>query len=118
MGNMGLEPEITREFLNGEYREACGTIASLTAQLTEATEAAKGWMERALKAENDLTVTRRIASSEFSKHVTAVARLRAFRLRLRQVLEDNCDCQLAGDDCAACRVWEAMGMDHKGEVDR
>lgn len=32
MGNIGLEPEITREFLEKEYRSACETIARLTAE--------------------------------------------------------------------------------------
>ena len=35
MGNIGLEPEITREFLEKEYRDACKTIAELTEQLEE-----------------------------------------------------------------------------------
>lgn len=30
MGNIGLEPEISREFLDKEYRAACAKIAELT----------------------------------------------------------------------------------------
>ncbi|MFA5169917.1 MAG: hypothetical protein WC420_04270 [Candidatus Paceibacterota bacterium] len=36
MGNTGLEPEITREFLEKEYRDACKTIAELTEKLENA----------------------------------------------------------------------------------
>ena len=36
MGNIGLEPEITREFLEKEYRDACKIIAELTEKLEEA----------------------------------------------------------------------------------
>jgi hypothetical protein len=32
MGNIGLGPEITREFLEKQYRSACETIARLTAE--------------------------------------------------------------------------------------
>ena len=33
MGNIGLEPEISREFLDKEYRAACAKIAELTEEL-------------------------------------------------------------------------------------
>lgn len=35
MGNVGLEPEITREFLEKEYRDACKTIAEQREEITE-----------------------------------------------------------------------------------
>jgi hypothetical protein len=35
MGNVGLEPEITREFLEKEYRDACKTIAKQREEITE-----------------------------------------------------------------------------------
>ncbi len=36
MGNIGLEPEITREFLDAEYRKACARVAELEAERDEA----------------------------------------------------------------------------------
>lgn len=35
MGNIGLEPEITREFLDKEYRRACELIATQVAHIAE-----------------------------------------------------------------------------------
>jgi len=36
MGNIGLEPEITREYLADEYRKACATINELRARAEKA----------------------------------------------------------------------------------
>ncbi len=54
MGQIGMEPEITREFLEKEYREACKTIAGQTERIASLEVENKRLLKTLSRCEGDI----------------------------------------------------------------